>query len=234
MRTIAVVVQACPAPGRPGWADVQASIETSDIGKNYQALYQPPGRSIREHFLDSLRRGADTGADLVLRLEDDIEVNRHILDNLRAWPAIDAKQFGVGWAFDPGGVANTTYHRKWDLVPTKWYWHDRKLSGSLAVLMWSKDVPTLCRLCEQWFAQHNSPCEQDLALSCATLAMGRRIAVHAPSLVEHRPGMASQLNHQHEGIRASSSGGSFLRDWHWAAPVYDRHGRLVKRGRAQA
>jgi hypothetical protein len=229
VRSIAVVVQACPAPGRPGWPEVQASIEASDIGKNYQLCFQPPELTIRQHFVASMQQGAAVGADLVLRLEDDIDVSRHILHNLGTWPLIDDPSFGLGWAFDPGGAGYSTYDRKWRHTPTKSRWETKLIAYSQAVLCWTRDVPELLLHCERWFAEHpKSPCEQDLALSNAAIhGLGRRIAVHSPSLVEHRLELSSQLDHAHQGVKAAHSNGSFFKDWRRGDPVYDRHGRRV-------
>lgn len=227
MRSIAVVIQACAAPGRSGWESTRASIESSDIGCDYDLRHQPADLSIREHFLDCLLRGAERGADLVLRLEDDVQVNQYILQNLRTWPDLENPMFGCGWAFDPGGVTLDAYHRRWNLVSTKTRWVDRPISGSLATLLWTRDIPAIVGFCKAWFAKNPGPCEQDLALSWAVLSTGRRVAVHAPSLVEHSD-FPSQLNHRHAGIKASTSNGSYIKNWRRGEPVLDRYGRKVE------
>lgn len=232
MRSVAVVVQACPAPGRPGLERVRASIEASDIGTNYQLLFQPPELNIREHFSDAWRRGAATGADLILRLEDDVEVNRHILYNLATWEAVDDQRFGVGWAFDPGGMTRTTFDRRWGHSPRKDRWFNHSLAYSQAVVLRAQDVDWVLAGCQRWFSQHpNSPCEQDTALSEAVAAAGKYVAIHAPSLTEHLIDMPSQLGHKHRFDKnsAAQSAGTFAVNWRRGDPIIDRHGRLVTR-----
>jgi hypothetical protein len=224
---ISVVVQAGPEPGRPGWDQIRASIEASDIGTNYAVMFQPTDMSIREHFLAVLDRLAASQADLCLRLEDDVEVNQHILYNLVSWPELDDPRFGIGWAFDPGGSAYSVFDRKWRKIPTKPRWTNLQCAYSLGTLMYRKDIPAIRAQCAQWFAQHPSPCEQDLALSSAANQLGKWICIHAPSLLEHRIDLPSQLGHSHRGDRGAHSNGAFFKDWRRGDPVVDQYGRIV-------
>jgi len=225
MRSVAVVVQACPAPGRPGWEQVRAAIEASDIGYNYRVCFQSPNRTIREHFLDTLRSGASLGRDLVLRLEDDVDVNQYILENLVNWPALDDDRFGLGWAFDPGGSAQSGFDRKHRRVVPATRWSRKPLAYAQGVLLYTRDVDWICAGCERWFQTHDSPCAQDMAMTATVTEAGKSIAVHSPSLLEHLTALPSTLGHNHVGNRVAHSNGTFLRTWRRSDPVLDRHGR---------
>jgi hypothetical protein len=226
MRSVAVVVQGCPAPGRPGIDKVKASIEASDIGTNYQWRVQPPGMSIEEHMYDCMRAGRDTGADLVLRLEDDVLVNRHILYNLGTWKAPDDPRFGLGWAFDPGGRTGWRARFRTRLRADRW--EEGLVPFSQAVLMRPGDIEDIIVHSRRYFdtiAYYGGA--QDNALTYAVAALGKQVAVHAPSLSEHLiEQMPSQFGHRHAKPIASSNG-SFDPDWKRGEPIRDRYGRLV-------
>jgi len=104
-KDIAVVVHTCPAR-REKWGPLLDSIEQSDIKNRnvdpyFDLAIEPKGASNFEkrlHYLSLLCRNARK-APYVLRLEDDIIVNKHILHNLCTWPALDDPSFGMGLAF---------------------------------------------------------------------------------------------------------------------------------------
>jgi hypothetical protein len=104
---IAVVVHTCPA--RLGKLDeIRESVEKSDIFVNrkhphelFEIAREPEGASNFEkrlHYLSLLCRNARK-RPYVLRLEDDIIVNRHIIHNLCTWPALRDPDFAIGLAF---------------------------------------------------------------------------------------------------------------------------------------
>jgi hypothetical protein len=229
VRTVAVVVQACPAPGRPGIERVKASIEASDIGKKYDWREHPPGMTIEEHLYASMRAARDAGADLVLRLEDDVLVNRHILHNLGTWAAVDDPRFGMGWAFDPP-IYSTGSNAKWPRRSRPDRWHNGRLPFSQAVVMRSSDIETLIVHAKHWYKEFASyDGDLDNALCYAALAMGKQICIHAPSLTEHLvEQMPSTLGHRHLNQTASSCG-SFDLEFKRGAPLYDRYGRMIER-----
>jgi hypothetical protein len=216
-----------------GIAEVKASIEASDIGTDYVWRVHPPGISIQEHLYASMRAGRDTGAELVLRFEDDVLVNRHILHNIRTWPALEDPRFGMGWLFDPASMTGARMpHRTRGRKHGADYWSTEILPFSQAVLMRSADIDELIKHSMHYYKTRASyDGEQDLALSYAALAMGKQIAVHSPSLTEHRiDEMPSQLGHQHCKAWGSSRG-SFDPEFKRGAPLYDRYGRVVERWR---
>lgn len=97
---IDVVIHTCP-PRSEVLAKTVASVEASDIGSAYRVECEPPGAIHFEKRLHYLRLLAEASrrAEYVLRLEDDVEVNAHILHNLTTWPALHDDDFGAGLAF---------------------------------------------------------------------------------------------------------------------------------------
>jgi hypothetical protein len=92
------------------------SLERSDLaGVGYEVLEAPMGLGTTEfaQWYDATMRRLisepmDDGLppDLVLRLEDDVVVNRYIAHNCCTWPAIREDDFGIGWLFQ--------HDRTWD------------------------------------------------------------------------------------------------------------------------
>lgn len=224
-KTVAVVVQVGSAL-REGWPSVVADIEASDIGKNYRVLMHAPGLSVCEHMCACLSAAAATGAELVLRLEDDVAVNRFILHNASTWAAVDDERFCIGWLFDPGAMTGySVLHRD---QPKLDVWTPIPQAYSQAVLVRSADVKDISEHALDWYRKFaTSPANQDLALGHAARALGRQIAVHSPSLVEHRIEMQGAFGHHHPLDRGATSRGSFDREWRRGDPVRDRFGRIV-------
>ncbi len=180
------------------------SIENSDIGADYQVLLQPPDATAREHFLGILDRMQTASSELVLRLEDDALVNRHILHNVRTWRAPADKRFGAGWMFGSWHLLRKNpldiiYNRRPDIWVTGSH-------ASVGVLLRTRDVEWIRAGCERYFAETPGPLAQDMALSDAVFKAGKMICVHNPPLVEHRLDVPSSLGHPHNALDHSTRG----------------------------
>ena len=197
---------------RPEWDTTRASIEASDIAENYRRVVHPPKLTLQEfvlRFLDVMYEESD--AEFVLRLEDDIEVNRHILHNVRSWPALSDPRFGIGWVFDPGGeysersIIDRIYNQlgtdgwRWGIVPR-----------SFGVVFRRSELPAIRKYMQGWFPG-NRPDYYDLAYGLAASTLGKHVCVHSPSLVEHDPTLPSTLGHSTDNH--DSSGGTFRLEW---------------------
>lgn len=163
-------------PNRPKWPVTLDSIHASDIGTDFYISLQPPDLTPRQHFLRLLRWMADAPTPYVLRLEDDAIVNRHILANIRSWPALDDPRFGAGWLFCP---LDRPYGGLWDRS---------ELHGSVGVVLPTEDIPRLIPRVERWFEEHERRLSQDIALSRAVWLSGKRLFLHRPALVDHQGG----------------------------------------------
>jgi len=205
---ITVIVQSVPE--RLSWPETRRSLEASDIGDRYEVAPQRPELTPREHFLEVLDRGARAATPWVMRLEDDVLVNKSILHNLELWPAKTDPRFGIGWLFDAGGTTRTTHDRMYGR-PGSDRWHRGTLHCCQGVLMRTADVPELRAHCAQWFEDHAGTLSQDLALSAAVTAMGQHICVHGPPLVEHLANYPSTLGNPR--MRWHTTEGAFKLDW---------------------
>lgn len=204
-----VFVQTVPT-GRDSWDETRASIEASDIGRSYYLLTQDERVAPRQHFLGVLESMSKCSTEWALRLEDDVLVNKHILHNLRRWPAKWDTRFGAGWCFDAGGATRTTHDRMYGRIGQD-KWHVGLLHCCQGVLLRTADIPELRRLCEEWFQKNPGRLSQDIALSHAVATAGKQICIHAPSLLEHLIQYKSTLQNAH--TRSHTSEGTFSPDW---------------------
>lgn len=92
------------------------SLRESDIGNDFEVCMGPPWTPqvltdpeaklyMDPWWKDTLMRKSEESTaggkrGYVLRLEDDVIVNRHILHNVKTWPALDEPKFGVGDLFN--------------------------------------------------------------------------------------------------------------------------------------
>lgn len=183
------------APGRASWPATRASILGSDIGMDYVALINPADIGPREHFLNVLDFLAAAQTSLVLRLEDDVLVNKYITHNVKNWEAVNEPDFGVGWLFSPIAWAGR--------------WPRCELNGSMGLLFKTKDVPEIMDGARQWLDEHPSQKGQphdDLAVAHAVWRMGKRIYIHDPPLVEHRIDVPSSIGNVHTAASATTQG----------------------------
>ena len=195
---------------RDSWGETRASIESSDIGKNFLVLHQGENTTARQHFLGVLETMSKCSTEWALRLEDDVLVNQHILHNLRKWPAKYDERFGGGWCFDAGGVTRTVHDRMYGRQGND-KWHSGTLHCCQGVLLRTEEISKLRILCEEWFSKNPGRLSQDIALSNAIAASGKQICIHSPSLLEHLVRYQSTLKNAH--TRSHTSEGTFLPEW---------------------
>lgn len=204
---ITVFVQA--VKDRRSWPETRTSIEDSDIGE-YRLSYQPENQTPREHFLSLMKRMSEVDTDWALRLEDDVLVNRFICKNIMSWPAKHERDFGAGWLFDAGGTTRTTHDKLYGRLG-KDRWHSGQLHCCQAVLLRTRDIPAIRSHCAEWFTNTPGELGQDIAMSRAVAAMGKRICVHGPPLAEHLIRYSSTLGHAR--TRSHTTEGAFQVDW---------------------
>lgn len=197
--SLAVVIQAMP--DRPELEVMRRELELSDIGTDYEVMFQPPDLDPKVHFINVLKRLSEADTEYVLRLEDDcFKVNSHIKHNLLTWRALKDWKFGVGWGFRPGGS-----------LPANKEWHKGRYHASLCTIFRRDMLPEIIRGCEKWFEFDKSPLPQDIAITMAVYEMGKQTAIHGPSLVENNIHAKSTLDHLNRPEH--TSGGTFNREW---------------------
>lgn len=190
---------------------LRASLEASDVGAAYEVIVHPPGVTVVEHFMGVLRAMRDSDTDLVLRLEDDALVNRHLRHNLTTWPAIYAANFGAGWAMSPPlNVLDWIYQNRVHNPARK-----RLIPVCVAVMFWRKDMDWIIDGCEGWFSRHGGDA-MDFAMSTAVHDRPKKNYLHVPCLAEHRiVGVPSTLRHHHKSIETAAG----LYKEHWKREV---------------
>ncbi len=191
----------------PVLKELRASLEASDIGTDYLVMMHPPARTVVEHFLDVLRAMRDADTELVLRLEDDAVVNRHVRHNLTTWPAIHRPDFGAGWAMSPPLSVLDWIYRKRVRNPSR----RRLIPICAAVMFWRRDMDWILAGCERWFAIHGGNA-MDFAISAAVHDKGKGNYLHDPCVADHRiSGVVSTLAHNHKSC--STAAGAYKPDW---------------------
>jgi hypothetical protein len=192
----------------PIWADYDGWLKS-------HWFPQPEGMSAIEHWRATHLAPCDT--DLILVLEDDAFVNRHLIHNIQTWRWPYDKDFGAGWLYNPGGYAGRD---TWYTGPPAWH-------GTVAVLYPTELLP---KLVERAWATIQTGEAWDLAISRAVMLLGKRIRVHFPALVEHQndvPSIIQKGGNLTTSLRTSR--GTFDREWR--RPERHAHGIVDERGR---
>jgi hypothetical protein len=162
-------------------AGLEQSLRESDVGEDYTVVEHPPGVSVAEFFLDVLRTMASSDAELLLRLEDDALVNRHLRHNLTHWAPVGDEDFGAGWIYSPALTScDVTHKRRLRVKPRQ-----RIIGGGVGILFRRSDMPWMIEGCERWFGEKGGDA-MDYAVSDAVYRAERQLYLHDPPLVEHR------------------------------------------------
>lgn len=193
-----------------------ASIEASDIGTRYQVSMHPEGMKPGDHWRATHELAAKASTEFVLVLEDDVLVNRFIIQNIESWRWRLNKDFGAGWIYNPGG-----YAKKYDT----WY-VGKPWAMTPAVLYETKRLPALIELA---WPKMQGGMIWDCAIAWAAVQGGKRIRVHFPSLVEHMNDVPSKLGNPNKSV-LRTSGGTYREEW--LRPSGDPNGLIDRFGRA--
>jgi ADP-heptose:LPS heptosyltransferase len=131
----------------------------------------------------AFRRALETDADYVLYLEDDVDFNKHLLENLCCWGPLARRELHIG------GLCNFGFRElAWDVPGCSFLLHPSKIWGAQALLL-SRQM--LCYCMEHW---SEGPVEVDLKLGHLAAQAQHPFFCHCPSLVQH-VGQSSTLGH---------------------------------------
>ena len=202
--------------GRKEWDLTKTLIERSDIGTDYERLLQRADEHPRDFFVRVIDEMIASGEEVCVRFEDDLEgVNQHIRHNVENWPALSEPHFGLGWLICPGGFGYRELNDRW---------RDKDIHMSLGVVALRKHLPALREGIIRFHDKHpDLGIIQDLAISDACIQMGKRIALHNPSLVRHNDKGHSVCGNTHDPVNDSDNG-SFNAVWRRPAPMCLRYG----------
>jgi hypothetical protein len=210
-RNVSVVILA--VPDRPSHERLRASLDASDVAE-YEFVCHPPGVPFIEHWRNTHERAARAETDLVVVLEDDVIVNRHLAWNVGTWRWTWHPEFAAGWIYNPGGYAGQD---TWYKGMPAWF-------GTCGVVYRTAQLPMII---DRAYSKIQSSMAADLAVAEACHAFGR-IRVHYPALVEHPDDVPSFVgNAACSDMRTSR--GSYREEWrrleHSTHSYLDQFGR---------
>lgn len=192
-----VVIQA-PTAMRPTLAATIDSLNAADLP--FEVRRQRPDTDVIGHLtniLDSAEEGT-----VMLRLEDDVEVGRHIAHNIRAWSLWRAEVVGALY-YCPSMPGNLRGRGRAYTPPPQhdavWWPHGIYLYGACGLLMPARvaralaaeirnvqrDPPPAC------YNKKAGRLMQDQTLCEAAARLMIPVVSHFPPLVEHRGGKVS-------------------------------------------
>lgn len=191
------------------------SIEHSDIGSRFILVKDQKARTFPQDYSDLQQWWHSTWLDMVasaqirgcrwiLRLEDDVLVNRHILHNLCTWSAPHNKLFGLGTLFVPDyWLKRPELFQTIDGAAIRKVKDVEGAQGQLVatdlVAELLAGVPRARQ--ERGLCQDKHPPSFDWSLSRSAWYLGRRVFVHMPALVDlHEESRSSKIDlAQHRG-----------------------------------
>lgn len=199
MRSLEIFIQSVPARyGRcVQLANELLRVELGAILLRITVFQQRDDQTVREFFLSILDAMTSSYAEYVLRLEDDVLLNRHLFHNVATWPALRAERFGCGWLWcSEIFMKERTSYQIEEPEPglfevTKPIW------GSLGALFPTDHMSAIRARAEHPAllpGAHGK--SQDSALSGAVLLAGLRVFLHVPSLLEHDVSVKSAFGHK--------------------------------------
>jgi len=187
---IAVVVHTHPAR-RDHLRPVRDSIEANSDIEDYSLACEQPGLTKYEkmlHWLMFLLLNARL-SPYVLRLEDDVQVNKHIIHNLCTWDALRDPEFGCGVLFAHRDNVGEFQRGEFGLVnqsrASKISYAQGHLYESSALQLACKAVwDVLQREGENWKTIDRRWSRFDGTMTLAMGIVGKHIYLHRPSLVD--------------------------------------------------
>jgi hypothetical protein len=197
MTTLEVFVWGIP-DREPHHTLLRESLAASDVGE-VTWLFHPPGKTAWEHWEEVHRTAARSRADLVLLLEDDVIVNRHLRHNVETWGWPRDPEFAAGWLYNAGGYAQQD---QWYDGGSNWY-------GTCAVLVSPARLGGFVDQAKELQVADNPHWDNCF---CQAILKNGKIRIHYPSLAEHLDELPSAVGNP-PSPRARTSRGTFDRDW---------------------
>lgn len=202
--TVTVIVQTCPQR-RNDAAETLASLAASDAGGSVEVMEHPEGMERCRFYRTVLQRMAEATTPYVIRCEDDILVNVHLLHNFTSWPALRHPMFGCAWLY----VSEMAYIHESAVRLGGFLVRNMPIMyGSLCVGMPTLHARACVALLDRWIDRYGCPLSgcargrrcahvtrpkenrhahgQDTLLSQAVWGLGKRVFYHEPALAENR------------------------------------------------
>lgn len=170
------------------------SIERSDIGKRFILHQDRASRSfpgdypaLQEHWTRAWKEMVEVAlvrkCTWILRLEDDIEVNKHILYNLCTWEAPKSSLFAFGSLFVPDYWLERPELFLEDPETWECFRNIRDIEGAQGQFIHRDSVLPLLEKVPHALQERGEALSFDWSLSRAAWQFGKRVFIHRPSLV---------------------------------------------------
>jgi len=217
------------------------SLDESDAKGKYEILECPAGKldAANEWWAETMLRLASEepegeGPHCIVRLEDDVIVNHHLLHNVCSWPALGFADFGMGLIFNwDGQWPPRAMSQRWTKMPhgqrdiRELQRLDLDLGGAQGQVFRADFIPKLV----SQISNAQRKCGKghlifDWVLTRATRYAGRAVYSHLPSLVNGHIGSTM-------GATGMSHNGHFSHktyDANWKAGVDPRPSKVYCRG----
>lgn len=170
---------------------------------------QDPQETKRHNLIKTLTYLDMSGASWVLRLEDDVLVNKHLLHNICTWSAPHQQNFGAGWLWRNAGLAQS--RTGIEVTQHGWVRTEPDLAGAQGILLPRRIIPQLVMGIRDRWAETDGA--QDKAITRTLFYKGLRVYIHDPPLVEHNVTFPSTLAPERPVIHALHLAGDFDANW---------------------
>jgi hypothetical protein len=159
------------------------SLDLSDARGRYEVICQPEGADKDEFYIETLTRIAhDPDVQWMVRLEDDVVVNRNLIHNVSRWDCVREPLFGAGWL----SVTNDLLADKNTCRRTprgNRYREYRECHFSGGVLMSTETLRAALPLIPGRLSEEREGFACGCAPSNAAWRMGKRVFFHEPPIV---------------------------------------------------
>lgn len=216
------------------------SIKHSDIGMRFDMVIDMIDRKFPQDYvsLQTWWAGAwsiriecakKLGKTHILRLEDDILVNEHILHNLSCWRALESPRFGVGTLFVPDHWATRPELMRVDPATGATFRSVRDIEGAQGQLLSLETaqriidgVPAAMAQREQETGELHPQPSFDWSVTRSAANLGLLTFVHDPALVNiHEGSLHSKIDlTQHKTGTCADH-----QDHYWGGAAFNAHWR---------
>jgi hypothetical protein len=199
------------------------SLAESDVDRFDVRCHEPGlswsqiGKWWVEQWEEAGKKATGRGAALVLRLEDDVVVNRHLEHNVSSWPAVRLPDFGVGSLFLEDSLIARLAPFEVDTQTGAMRTHLDRLAFGQAQVVPAEQCGLFARTA---FAATEalrragtaSESEFDCGLTRAAHDYGKRTYLHVPSLVQ-TTALSGESILDRNASRAHSASRTWKSDW---------------------
>lgn len=159
------------------------SIDASDLAGRYSVMCQPKSEHRDDFYMRVLRRICDdTRFDYMLRLEDDVIVNKSILHNACRWRAPSHPLFGAGWLSATSGLLEDNINCR--RLDGHWVREYPECHFAGGLLMPTETLRSGLSYLEQRLRAGGGQFAPGCSLSRAVWSLGKRVFFHDPSIVK--------------------------------------------------